>query len=107
MSFIGIGVAHSVALEGSPGFLGAIAGGAGLALGIFASFRASGGHLNPAVTVAHFVLGRMGKGVIGNICGLLIYFLAQFCGMFVASCLVYGIWYSGEQSLLPRSADIF
>ena len=46
---------------------GAIAGGLGVALGIFASAGASGGHINPAVTMGHLVLGRMGDGVLSNI----------------------------------------
>jgi len=67
MAFAGIGVAHQVALNGGASTQGPIAGGLGLALGIFSSFNVSGGHLNPAVTMAHFVLGRMGKGLIQNI----------------------------------------
>lgn len=103
MAFAGIGAAHQLALQGGASTHGAIAGGLGLALGIFASAKASGGHLNPAVTVAHLILGRMGKGLIGNICGTLIYFAAQFLGMFTASAVIYGIYHTGESTLIPEN----
>ena len=103
MAFAGIGAAHQLALQGGASTHGAIAGGLGLALGIFASAKASGGHLNPAVTVAHLILGRMGKGLIGNICGTLIYIAAQFLGMFTASAVIYGIYHTGESTLIPEN----
>ena len=41
---------------------GPLAGGLGAALGIYIGANASGGHANPAVTIAFAVLGRLGNG---------------------------------------------
>ena len=43
---------------------GALCGGLGVAIGIFISAGASGGHLNPGVTVAHAVLGKERRQII-------------------------------------------
>lgn len=45
-----------------------------------------GGHLNPAVTLAMALLGRIKFGKVP------IYMLAQYMGAFVASAIVYGIY---------------
>ena len=62
LAYIGIGAAHMTSsLLGYPSSSSihdALAGGLGVALGIFFSAGASGGHLNPSVTMAHFVLGK-------------------------------------------------
>ena len=61
LAYIGIGAAHATSsLLGFSGSSvhGALAGGLGVALGIFFSAGASGGHLNPTVTMAHFILGE-------------------------------------------------
>jgi len=103
MCWIGIGAAHSVTLEGTSPIQGALAGGAGLALGIFWTFEASGGHLNPTVTIAHFVQGKMGTSLLDNILGLFVYLAAQVLGMFLAAAFSYGVYYGGDQSLLPQN----
>ena len=95
-----MGAAHQTTLSGGSSTHGAVAGGLGVALGIFASANASGGHINPAVTTGFLVLGRMGKGLIGNIIGALVYYTAQFFGMFSAAAVVYAVYYSGEQSII-------
>jgi glycerol uptake facilitator-like aquaporin len=62
LAYIGIGAAHATSgllgYSGSSTTHGALAGGFGVALGIFFSAGASGGHLNPSVTMAHFILGK-------------------------------------------------
>ena len=62
LAYIGIGAAHMTSgllgYGSSSSIHGALAGGLGVALGIFFSAGASGGHLNPSVTMAHFVLGK-------------------------------------------------
>ena len=44
--------------ESNSSIHGPLCGGLGVAMGIFISAGASGGHLNPGVTVAHAVLGK-------------------------------------------------
>lgn len=95
LAFVGIGVAFSLnSTGGGSSIHGALAGGLGVVLGIMASAKASGGHINPAVTAAHFILGRMGKGLIGNIVGAIVYLAAQFLGMFLAAAIAYAIYHS-------------
>ena len=56
---------------------GAIAGGLGVCLGIFTAANVSGGHVNPAVTTAFWIQGRLGSNFISNTLMMLIYFAAQ------------------------------
>ena len=74
----------------------------GVALGIYSGASASGGHCNPAVTMGFLALGKMGKGFLDNIFGTLIYFCAQFLGMFAAAVVSYAIYYSGEQAEIAK-----
>ena len=66
-----------------------IAFGYGLALmiGILVSGGVSGGHLNPAVTLALAALGKC------NPLELPVYWVAQYLGAFTAAGIVYGIYY--------------
>ena len=65
--FVGIGGAlqcSKYSKEGSCSSIhGPLAGGLGAALGIYIGANASGGHANPAVTIAFAVLGRLGHGL--------------------------------------------
>ena len=56
---------------------GAIAGGLGVCLGIFTAANVSGGHVNPAVTTAFWIQGRLGSNFISNTLMMLIYVAAQ------------------------------
>ena len=56
---------------------GAIAGGLGVCLGIYTAANVSGGHVNPAVTTAFWIQGRLGSNFISNTLMMLIYFAAQ------------------------------
>ena len=58
--------------------------GFGLMIGILASGGVSGGHLNPAVTLAMAVLKKC------RWIQLPIYWAAQYLGAFLASALLYG-----------------
>ena len=64
--FVGIGGALQCSKyskqESCTSIHGPLAGGLGAALGIYIGANASGGHANPAVTIAFAVLGRLGNG---------------------------------------------
>ncbi|XP_071096959.1 aquaporin-10-like isoform X2 [Haliotis cracherodii] len=60
--------------------------GIGVTMGIYVSGGVSGGHLNPAVTVAQAALGRLQLKKVP------VYLLAQYLGAFVASILVYLVY---------------
>ena len=64
--FVGIGGALQCSKyskqESCSSVHGPLAGGLGAALGIYIGANASGGHANPAVTIAFAVLGRLGSG---------------------------------------------
>ena len=61
--FVGIGGALQCSKEKTCSSIhGPLAGGLGAALGIYIGANASGGHANPAVTIAFAVLGRLGNG---------------------------------------------
>jgi glycerol uptake facilitator protein len=82
---LGDGVVASVALLDKQADWIVITTGWGLAvaLGVFASGRLSGGHLNPAVTLAGWSLGEFPSSRVVP------YWLAQLAGAFVGACLVY------------------
>ena len=54
-----------------------MAGGLGVCLGIFTAANVSGGHVNPAVTTAFWIQGRLGSNFLSNTLMMLIYFAAQ------------------------------
>ncbi|XP_064629779.1 aquaporin-7-like [Lineus longissimus] len=70
------------------GFL-SINWGYGLAVGfaVYISFKASGGHVNPAITLGFAVLGLVKWRRVP------LYFLAQILGAFASSPVVYGFFY--------------
>jgi len=108
LAYIGIGAAHATSgLLGYSGssIHGALAGGLGVALGIFFSAGASGGHLNPSVTMAHFILGKMGTGFLSNVIGTVVYLAAQFLGMFVAAAMSYWVYSVTENAAYQSSSS--
>lgn len=58
----------------------------GIAFGVYVSGAVSGGHINPAVTLAMALLGRLPVRKVP------IYWLAQYLGAFVASACVFGVY---------------
>jgi glycerol uptake facilitator protein len=83
--FFGTGaVATAVALGAPMGVFQVTAvWGLGLSIGIFLSAQHSGGHLNPAITIAFAVLGDLPKKRVPG------YIAAQFTGAFLAACAVF------------------
>lgn len=70
--------------HGGVGLIGfALANGLALGTGITATMNISGGHLNPAVTISLWSLGKIKAGL-----GIL-YVIAQLCGATLAGLLVY------------------
>ncbi|XP_065133375.1 aquaporin-9a [Paramisgurnus dabryanus] len=59
----------------------------GLMMGVYVSGGVSGGHLNPAVSLAMVILGKL------KIWKLPIYVLAQLLGAFVGAAGVFGLYY--------------
>ena len=68
---------------------GALAGGLGVAFGIYISVNASGGHINPAVSVAFLLLGKNKTSALRSFGWFFWYCFAQILGAFVASAIVY------------------
>lgn len=86
--FFGCGsVATAVALEVPVGlFQVAIVWGLGLSAAIFVTAKASGAHLNPAITLAFAFVRDFPKNRIPG------YLLAQFVGAFAAAAMVYALF---------------
>jgi MIP family channel proteins len=82
---LGDGVVASVVLLNKQADWIVITTGWGLAvtLGVYVSGRLSGGHLNPAVTLALAVRGEVPKGQVP------VYWAAQLAGAFVGAAIVY------------------
>lgn len=87
LTLLGCGVVATVVLRGSKGFGGGwllINFGWGLAVfaGVYVAFR-SGGHLNPAVTVAQLIVGDITFGQA------IVYWIAEFLGAFVGAVIAW------------------
>lgn len=87
LTLLGCGVVATVVLRGSKGFGGGwllINFGWGLAVfaGVYVAFR-SGGHLNPAVTVAQLIVGDI------SFVQALVYWAAEFLGAFVGAVIAW------------------
>ena len=80
---------HSIVLSNNDGnmLLAAINGGIAVAFSMYLSGGVSGGFLNPAVTLAWSVVGKLRWSYC------LCYQLAQYLGAFTASALVYVLYY--------------
>jgi len=61
----------------------------GIAFGVYACGGVSGGHINPAVTLAMAIIGRCEWYLVP------FYFVGQYLGAFIASVLIYLIYYGG------------
>ncbi|XP_006819081.1 aquaporin-9-like [Saccoglossus kowalevskii] len=61
--------------------------GIGLCMGMYVAFGPSGAHFNPAVSVAFAIVGRFPWRSVP------VYILVQFLASFVASIVVYGVYY--------------
>jgi aquaporin Z len=104
LSFIGAGAICTAAKLGAagPGLLGvAIAHGIILSIAVSATMNVSGGHVNPAVTVAMLVTGRISPGAAVQ------YIISQCVGATVAGLLVLvifkGMTTSGGESVVSAA----
>lgn len=61
----------------------------GISFGVYACGGVSGGHINPAVTLAMAIIGRLKWYLVP------FYFIGQYLGAFLASVVVYAIYYNG------------
>lgn len=77
----------------------------GCCLGVYWSIGISGGHINPAVTLAMAVCGRLRWKLVP------LYMTAQFLGSFVAAAVCYGIYkdliHAFDKDLTLKTAGIF
>ncbi len=105
LTFIGAGAILTTAWTGSPGLIGiAIAHGVVLAIAVSATMNISGGHINPAVTVAMLVTGRIKSGAA------LGYIIAQCAGATIAGLILAAVFNQlgpgggGEQAITGAQA---
>ncbi|GFO44687.1 Aquaporin-9 [Plakobranchus ocellatus] len=95
LMLFGVGsVAQFVLSEGETGSTDQVrwAWGLGVTFGVYVAGGVSGGHLNPAVTLTLCILKRVPW------IKLIPYWVGQYVGSFVASCLVYLVYYDAFQS---------
>jgi len=107
MAFGDGSVAQSVLSNGSKGDFFSINWGYGIAvmMGVYATFGVSGGHLNPAVTVAMAVAGKLDYKKIPA------YLIGQYLGAFAGATAVFAIYYEkiigADAQLTMATAGIF
>ena len=105
LTFIGAGaIVLNTYHDGSVGLLGiAIAHGLAFAIAVTATMNISGGHINPAVTVGLWSVGRIGWKQAG------LYVLAQVLGAIVAALAIKGLYPDGANRVaelgVPRLAS--
>uniref|UniRef100_A0A0N4Z8W8 Aquaporin n=1 Tax=Parastrongyloides trichosuri TaxID=131310 RepID=A0A0N4Z8W8_PARTI len=71
----------------------AIGWGLALAFSVYATYRISGGHLNPAVSLAMLTLGKI------NLVSFIVYCIAQFFGAFIGAACTYLVHWDKISSL--------
>ena len=59
-------------------------------MGVYVSFGVSGGHLNPAVTIAMAISGKLSWKKVP------VYMLGQYLGAFLGAVMVYLIYYGNN-----------
>lgn len=103
---LNVAVAHQMSLYGQESSIqGPLAGGLSVAIGIYVAANASGGHVNPAVTLAFWSLGRLGNTFLQNTLMLFWYWGAQISGAFVSSIIVYLVYYDAEMANYNADSD--
>lgn len=83
-TFLGIQLAH---------FLG-------IAFGIYISGGISGGHVNPAVTLAMALIGRVRWSFVP------FYFIGQFLGAFASAPVIYGVYFEPLNEIATKGAEL-
>ncbi|XP_066984341.1 aquaporin-9-like isoform X1 [Macrobrachium rosenbergii] len=93
-------VAQSVLTNKANGDFFAINWGWGLAvvLGVLVSGGVSGGHINPAVTLAMAIWGKHPWAKVP------VYMVAQYLGAFFASCMVYAVYLNALDAFEPEKS---
>ena len=70
--------------------------GLGAAFGIYCSQGVSGGHINPAVSLAQFILGNI------TFVQLCFYVMGQFLGAFISACLTFAVYVDAINFVDPK-----
>lgn len=83
LCLVGNGAVHEGAYKDTGIFAVCFAYGLAVAFGIYASAGVSGGHVNPAVTIAMATLGRLGKTAGENVIMFALYSISQILGAFL------------------------
>jgi len=100
LCLIGLGAVHEaqVAQTGTLGVC--LAFGFAVAFGVYASAGVSGGHINPAVTMAMFTLGKLGSSFAENLKMFFVYSISQLLGAFTSCFVVYAAYCNLEAHLV-------
>ena len=103
LCLVGNGAVHESALTGGSALQTCFAFGMSVTFGIYISCSASGGHINPAVSLAMATLGRLGESVGKNFAMFGVYTLAQVSGAFISSFFVWFAYSPAEEYLIEHS----
>ena len=102
LCFLGNGAVHEKVLTGGSDFQVCFTFGMGVTFGVYISAGVSGGHINPAVTVAMASLGRLGKTAGEAATLVLVYIVSQVFGAFMSSFFVYIAYMPAEDYLAEK-----
>jgi MIP family channel proteins len=75
--------------------------GVGVMMGVLIAGQVTGGHLNPAVTLALAIAGRLPWAKVP------LYWISQYLGAFSASACVLGVHYEAIQQIIIRTNETF
>ena len=102
LCLIGNAAVHESVLTGGSAFQVCFAFGMAVSFGVYISAGVSGGHINPAVTVAMASLGRLGDGIGQNAGMACVYIVSQILGAFVSSFFVWLAYAPAEAYLIEK-----
>jgi len=108
LCLVGNGAVHAGAF--GSGVNVALAYGLAVAFGIYSCAKVTGGHINPAVTIGFWSLGKLGSDLKENTVNALVYILAQISGAFVSSMVLSCLFsaslatYEGDKVALYATA---
>lgn len=105
LCLVGNGATHENALLNNGPLAVPLTYGLGLAFGIYVCAGVSGGHVNPAVSLAMALLGRLGDTAVENFKMFLLYSLSQIVGAFLSSFVVFGVYTEAETHLNLTAAQ--
>ena len=99
LCLVGNGAVHCSALTGGSALQTCFAFGMSVTFGVYISCSGSGGHINPAVSIAMASLGRLGDTMAANVAMFGVYTLSQIGGAFLSSFFVWFAYSPGEAYL--------